>query len=188
MYGPESRPQIFRCAERPALVEVPLKKMVRRARNMSGHRIHRFDLAAIALRRPRVDAAASPHRSDAHRHRSRCRPSCPCRGAAMKHGRYIRASSDRADTGRPLRDPFGQAAIEYRDGVMAKPAQQPPQPAREHAVVLIVGDDLLSAGDAEAAERRRGQPAISGSGWRPFVPVFGPDRSRSRCAYAAPGM
>ena len=29
---------------------------------------------------------------------------------------------------------------------------------------------------------------MSGSGCRPFVPVFGPDRSRSRCAYAAPGM
>ena len=35
---------------------------------------------------------------------------------------------------------------------MAHPAQQPPQPAGEHAVVLVVGHDLYAGGDAEPAE------------------------------------
>src|SRR5919204_242240 len=28
----------------------------------------------------------------------------------------------------------------------------------------------------------------AGSGWRPFLPFLGPERSRSRCAKSAPGM
>src|SRR5262249_46767997 len=44
------------------------------------------------------------------------------------------------------------AAVEDRSGVVTEPPQQPPQPAREHPVVLVVRDDLTSVGDAEPPE------------------------------------
>ena len=56
----KSRAQIFRRAQRAPFVDIPLKKIARGARNVSGNRIHRFDLAAIALRRPRVEQAPVP--------------------------------------------------------------------------------------------------------------------------------
>jgi len=46
------------------------------------------------------------------------------------------------------------AAVEHSDGVVAEPAQHPPQPGRVHPLLLVVGDDLLRRIDAEAAEQR----------------------------------
>ena len=44
-------------------------------------------------------------------------------------------------------------AIEYRDGRMPHPAQQPPQARRKHAAVGIVGHYLCGVAHAPAAQR-----------------------------------
>ena len=51
--------------------------------------------------------------------------------------------------------PLGPAAIEDSDRVVAEIPQRPPQTARVHAVVLVVGDHLGVRCDAEPAEQRR---------------------------------
>jgi len=56
--------------------------------------------------------------------------------------------------------PFLEPAIEHGDGVVPEPAQQPPQPAGEHRVVLVVRDHLNAAGDAETAEGLRQRPSV----------------------------
>ena len=48
------RAEILGRSECAPLIDVLLEKIIRRAGNMSGYRIHRFDLAAIPLGRPRI--------------------------------------------------------------------------------------------------------------------------------------
>src|SRR5262249_56664723 len=69
--------------------------------------------------------------------------------------------------GPPLGDPLGDPAVEHGRGLMPEPSQQPPETARVHAGVLVVGDHLDSVRDAEPAERRaersgvwQGVPAV----------------------------
>jgi len=57
-----------------------------------------------------------------------------------------------AARGPAFRDPLRDASIQYCDGVVPEPAQQPSQAAGVHAVVLIVGDHLYAALDAKPAE------------------------------------
>ena len=92
------------------------------------------------------------------------------RGAALnaRGARVLGAARRRPALGGPFREP----AIEHRDRVVAEPAQQPPQPARVHAVVLVVRDDLHAARDAESAERLCKRVRIR-QGMTPVRPTFG---------------
>src|SRR5580765_6048174 len=145
------RSQVFRCAEQPLVVQVPLKEVVRRARNVAAHLVDRLGIAAIPLGRTGVDetrTARTQVRCDllhADRHvpsrRSLERSWRPA-GLAGLHGSSFSP---------PLLEP----AVEDRNGVVAEPSQHPPEPAGEHAVLLIVGDHLHTTRNTETAERLR---------------------------------
>src|SRR5207247_10136624 len=50
-------------------------------------------------------------------------------------------------------NPFRNTPVDDGDAFVAHPAQQPPQTAREHPVVLIVRNDLHPRADAESYKR-----------------------------------
>jgi hypothetical protein len=62
------------------------------------------------------------------------------------------ARLDASRGGPAFRDPLLESTIKDRGRVVPEPAQHPPETACVHAVVLIVGDDLHAAGDAELAQ------------------------------------
>jgi len=109
--------QLLRCLERPGLVQIPLKKMTGRARDVAGDRVHRLDLASIPLGRARVDHPPrwiGPARfdiSDADGH--------VVARLGLKRRRIVRGlrGGDAASLGHPL----GKTAIEDGDGIVAKP-------------------------------------------------------------------
>ena len=84
-----------------------------------------------------------------------------------------------------LRQPGGDAAVEHGDAVVSHPAQQPPQPARKHPRVLIVGDHLHAVRDAEPSEGvdqrvgiRKGMASVRAVGRaRQVVPQMGVRRA-----------
>lgn len=128
---------------------VVLKKAIEGSGNVTGHAIERLDVAAVAFRRTSVeeqcaamfDDSGNLVEADGHVGAQRCcKPSgraCVVTGA----GRF-----DGTSFSRPLRE----AAVEDSDRVMAQPAKHPPEPARKHARVLIVGNDLHPRSDAQS--------------------------------------
>ena len=60
-----------------------------------------------------------------------------------------------ASVGWPSAVHFLEPTVEHGDRVVSKPTQKPPQAAREHPVLLIVGHHLHAARDPEAAEGLR---------------------------------
>src|SRR6185295_9066577 len=102
----------------------------------------------VAFRRARVDqlrpgcADARRDLVDGHGHvRAR-------RAAELARLAWLRPAPGGAPLSLPLREP----AVEHGDRVVPEPAQQPPQPAGIHAVVLVVRDGLYTTRNAEAAE------------------------------------
>ena len=163
-----------RSSRRPRSARAPPRAAVSRSRRASGERnipcsstfcmkwsltapgmcpgdaVDRLDFAAIAFGRPRIDQPRRSASPTAVRPRPRPRP-CPRaanrRTFARAGFRDRRPSADASAIHR-ANPPSSTATL-----VVAHPAKQPPQPAREHAVVLIVGDDLDAVGDAEPAKR-----------------------------------
>lgn len=117
--------------------------------NMPRYRVDWFHLAAISLRRPCVEQQ-------------------PCRIsdnflylAGIDNPTGPNGSDELATlmcfdavlNGTAFREPFGEATVEYRDGVVAQPSQQPPETTCIHASVLIVDDDLRTSSNPKPSER-----------------------------------
>ena len=79
--GADLRAQFFRRPEQSLLVQVPLEEMILRARNVTADLVDRFGVAAVSLRRARVDEARRRRRRAATRPSAR-RP--PSRHAAIR--------------------------------------------------------------------------------------------------------
>ena len=143
-----ARAQLLGCSKESPFVEIPLEEVVRRAGNVPGRPVDRLGLAPVAFRRTGVEqtplgpADERGDLIDIHGHvRAR---------RAMELARL--ASLRTARRGAPLGLPFREPAVEHGDRVVPEPAQQPPQPARVHAVLLVVRDRLHAARHAETAE------------------------------------
>jgi hypothetical protein len=65
--------------------------------------------------------------------------------------RFDRAAFDRS----PLAQPFRQAAVEHRDGVVAHDAEHPPHPRRAHDAVHVVGEDRRPVAEPHGPDPRR---------------------------------
>ena len=76
-------------------------------------------------------------------------------------------------TGAASASHFGQPAVEHRDGLVADPAQHPPQARRHGAVAGVVAHDLVRRLQCRACPSQATKRFGSGSGWRPLRPVFG---------------
>src|SRR5207248_9506737 len=129
--------------------------MIGGAGNVTRFFVDRLRLAAVPLRSARVEQAPVRRAEQAgdllrvaHEVAARRRPEL-----------VLPAGFDPALRRPTFSQPAREAAVEYGDGIVTEPSAQPPQPAGEHAVVLVVGDDLhatpAAVGDAEPAERLR---------------------------------
>src|SRR5262245_61386475 len=140
--------QLFRRAEDALIVEVGLIEMIDGARNVAGGPVDRLGLAAEALRRARINE--SPVRV-AHQRCDLLRD-CHHLDARRANESFSLARLDASRGGPPFRHPFLESTVENRYRVVSEPADHPPEAARVDPVVLIVGDDLHAAGDAELAQ------------------------------------
>jgi hypothetical protein len=128
------------------MIRVLLIGVVDGARNVTRHRVDRFDLSAKALFRACV-----------HEHvRALIEQLFECRRIDAKavvepanEGCRGRTRLDPGAGRTRLARPLGEAAIEHGDAKVSGPPQKPPQTAGEHAGVLIVGDDLCGSVDTE---------------------------------------
>ena len=162
--GFELLPQCLRRLERLVRFQVALPGTVERAGNVARHRIDRFLLAAIALRRARVEHEPLARAEVAHDvvgptsgiedERSLNWPGAPRGGVGARQP--------------GLRQPPRPPAVEDRDARVAEPARQPPQPHREVAAVGVVRDDLRVVVHAPSPERpheigalRKGMAAVA---------------------------
>ncbi len=94
----------------------------------------------------------------------------------------------RRASGCPSRCHAREAAIEHRGCVVPHPPQHPPQPARHTCRCRRRRPRPACPDEIPRSLKLRTITSESGSGCRPFLPVFVPERCRSRCAYLAPGM
>ncbi len=147
--GFELLPQRLRRLERLVRFEVALPGTVARPRDVSRDRIDRFLLAAIALRRARVEHEPFVRAEVAH---DVVGPDQRHRGRAIGELSWRRRGGPGARQAR-LRDPSRPPAVEDRDARVAEPARQPPQPHREVAAVGVVRDDLRVVVHAPSPER-----------------------------------
>ena len=150
------------------------------SRDVAGHRVDRLGLAAVALRRARVEQHAAPRRRP--RRHPRCRPS---RGRAPRSRRARR--SPRRPAQRPARlAPGAPGRRRAPPRLVAEVAQQPPEPRRAALARLVVGHDARAGADAGAAGGApRRPPARAAGGGRARR---APPRGRaSTSRKAAPG-
>src|SRR5262245_64289252 len=140
--------QLFRRTEDALIVDVGLIEMIGGAGNVAGGSVDRLRLAAKALRRARINESPVRvvyQRFDLLR-------DCHHLDAWRANESLSLARLDAGRGGPSFCHPFLEATVENRGRVMSKPADHPPEAARVDSVVLIVGDDLHAAGDAELAQ------------------------------------
>ena len=81
--------------------------------------------------------------------------------------------------------PGGDAAVEHRR-LVARDAQQPHQPRRDHAALVVVGHDRVGVADPQLPIPRANTSG-SGSGWRPACGHAGAASQSSSSTNTAPG-
>jgi hypothetical protein len=143
--------QLVSGAQRSLIGEVPPVEVIRRAGDVAGDGVERLlasfeafgsacvDEQRIRRAEPRDDIVDGDGQRGAR-----------ARDEGARRSRLV-AVARRPSFAKPLRP----SSIEHRHGVVTEVAQRPPEAAGEEARVLVVGDDLRFAIDAEAREQAR---------------------------------
>ena len=151
---PEALRQLGRRAE-PAVGEVAVDRGVAGGRDVAGDRVDRLDLAAVAGRRPRVEQDHGPEPGLQLLARDHA--------ASTRSARWSDAGGQAGACrrqGSAGRRPGIDAAVEDGDLAMAEDVEHPPQPGRDPAADVVVGDDevlVADPGRAEAVGERGGR-------------------------------